>query len=184
MKFSAILAVIAISAAVAARAQTLASPAPAQPPAVAPAVSPALGGAPSAEALALARTLVQESGVGGQAAMNGMVVPPPGYLASLGVTDPRQAAVVAHDAVMPDLGDHADALTDIQVKSYATLLSVPEMKAAIAFFGSPAGKNYVKIRDSRVQDEMSKASALIAKLEPEITAQVSAVARAHGWPGG
>ncbi len=169
MKSTALLVVAAVATAFAACAQTPSAPAQV---------------APTADALALARTLVEKSRVGGQVAMSGLVMPPPGYIASLGVTDPMQAQVVAHDAVMPALGDHADALTDIQVRSYATLLSVPEMKAAIAFFDSPAGHNFVKVRGSRIQDAASQASALIAKLEPEITAQASAVARAHGWPGG
>lgn len=169
MKSSAILLVIAAVSASAVRAQPPSAP---------------VQQTPTAEALALARTLVEKSGVGGQAAMTGLIIPPPGYIASLGVTQPQQVQAVTHDAVMPTLGDHADALTDIQVKSYATLLSVPEMKAAIAFFDSPAGQNLAKFRGPRIQGEMAKATALIAKLEPEITAQASAVAHAHGWPGG
>ena len=139
--------------------------------------------APSPEALSLARSLVEKSGATGQMVMAGLIMPPPGFMTSLGVTEPQQVQAISHDAVMPALGDHESALTDIQVKSYASLLSVADMKAAIAFFDSPAGMKFVRARHNRVQDEMAKGSELIAKFQPEIEEQVKAVSHAHGWPG-
>ena len=134
------------------------------------------------DAIALARTLVEKSGVGGEGAMAGLVPPVPDYLHQLGVTAPDQIRVLAHDVVMPTLSDHAADLTEIQVKSYAALLSVADMKAAIAFYDSPAGQDFVKYRYRRVQADIPQGEALIERLRPEIEARAQAVAHAHGWP--
>ncbi len=139
---------------------------------------------PNPEALSLARALVAKSDAGGQVAMAGLIMPPPAYLAELGITDPRQVQAVSHEAIMPTLGDHQDALTDIQVRSYATLLSTADMKAAVAFYDSPAGKKFVQLKYGHMSANMAGASALIEKLRPEIEAQARVVARAHGWPPG
>ena len=144
------------------------------------AAAPSVG--PSQEALTLSRTLVEKSGIGGQSALNGLVLPLPQFLAGLGVTQPQQVQALAHDVIMPTLTDHDGDLTDIAVKSVATLLSVPEMKAAIAFYDSPAGRNFVRLKYRVTQDNVAASAAAISALRPEVNVQVKAVAQAHGWP--
>ncbi len=152
--------------------------------ACAPATRAQTAAAPGPEALSLARALVAKSDAGGQAAMSGLVMPPPAYIAELGVTAPQQAQAVAREAIMPTLGDHQAELTEIQIRSYANLLSVAEMKAAIAFYDSSAGETFVQTRYQHIATNMAAAVALINKLRPEIEAQAQAAARAHGWPPG
>ena len=111
-----------------------------------------------------------------------MALPVPDYLRQLGVTAPNQVRVLAKEVVMPALGDHSEDLTAIQVISYATLLSVPEMKAAIAFYDSPAGLNFVKTKSLRARANLPEGAALISQLRPEIQLRAGEVARTHGWP--
>ena len=161
MKIRAILAVIATASACAAQAQSSAGPTP--------------------EAVALARTLVEKSGAGAEQAVAGLVLPIPEYLHQLGVTSPDRIRVLSREVVMPALGDHSAELSEIQVKSTATLLSVPEMKAAIAFYDSPAGMNFVKSRSRLTQANLPEGAALISQLRPEIQLRAGEVAHAHGW---
>ena len=161
MKIQVVLTIIAVAACCPARAQP--------------------ASAPSQEALSLARTLVEKSGAGGEQALTGLTLPIPDYLRELGVGSPLQARVLAHEVIMPALGDHSEDLTEMQVKSYAALLTVPEMKAAIAFFDSPAGQNFTKFRARRLQANLPEGAALIARLRPEIELRAQDVARAHGF---
>lgn len=137
--------------------------------------------APSAEAIATARILVEKSAAGGVATLNGLALPFPRLMKEIGVTDPSHFGVLIHEAVMPVVNEHSDELTDIQVKATASLLSVADMKAAIAFYDSPAGQDLIRLRFTLLQTNMAQASGLIDKLKPDITAQAQSVRKAHGW---
>jgi hypothetical protein len=139
-----------------------------------PAAAPA---APTAEALALASKLVDLTGGSGMGAMNGL---PMGGLAKLlGATDPEQSRIVMHDAVMPTLNDHADDLTKIQVEAYASSLTVDELKGAVAFYSSPAGKAMQRTKFAVLRSKMQGVQALIVKLRPELEAKTKEVLKAH-----
>jgi hypothetical protein len=139
---------------------------------------------PSADAIRLARSLVEASGAGGMAAMNGIALPLPQILTEIGVTKQEQRRVVVHEAIMPTLNEHSDDLTDIQIRSYASLLSIDDLKAAIAFYDSPAGKDLVKYKFKLIQANMAGGFSLIATLKPEIEAKAQDVRKAHGWSKG
>ena len=137
--------------------------------------------APSAEAIATARILVDKQAAGGTSTMNGLALPFPHLMKELGVTDPTHFGVLIHEGVMPVVSKHADELTEIQVKSTASLLSVKDMKAAIAFFDSPAGQDLVRLKFKLLQTNMNQAADLIESLKPDIKVQAEASLKAHGW---
>jgi hypothetical protein len=157
-----------------------AAPVVAPPVVPSPVVPPP--GAPSAEALALARTVVEASGAGGMNTMSGLDLPVGKLRRELGATTPPQVKAVMTEAVFPTLFDHTDELTNLQVKSYATLLSVDDMKAIIAFYNSPAGKDMLRARAAIGQTNMTRAFKLVNSLNMDFRANVKIVAKAHGWP--
>jgi len=138
-------------------------------------------GAPSAEALALARTLVEATSAGGMNTMSGLDLPVGNLRKELGATSPPQVKAVMTEAVFPTLFDHSDALTDLQVKSYATLLSIDDMKAIIAFYNTPAGKEMLRTRPAIAQTNVTRAFKLVDNLNPALRASVASTAKAHGW---
>ncbi len=135
---------------------------------------------PSAEALSLARALTEKTGGGGLSTMNGLSPPIGGALKQLHV-GPVHAQAVMHEALFAVLEAHRDELTDIQVKSYATTLSIDDMKAAIAFYDSPAGKDLVKYRTKLAVANTMGVAELFEKLQPEFAAKTEEVLKAHGW---
>jgi hypothetical protein len=137
--------------------------------------------APSAEALSLARTLVTETQAGGIATMNGIQFPAATLAKDVGATGREQVKAVMAEAFFPTMFDHSDDLTEIQVKSYATVLSIDDMKAAIAFFGTPAGKDLVRLRSSIMRTNATRAHLLMQKINAELKANMDATAKAHGW---
>jgi hypothetical protein len=135
---------------------------------------------PSAEALRLARTLTEKSGGGRLATMNGMSLPISKVIRQLHV-GPAHAEVVMHEALFTVLEEHSDDLTNIQAMSYATTLSIDDMKAAIAFYDSPAGKDMVKYRNKMVMATTVGVMQLFEKLQPAFAAKTEEVLKAHGW---
>lgn len=157
-----------------------AMPAHAQAPS-SPAMPPAAStAAPSPEALALARTLVEKSGTGRMGAMNGLSLPMARVMHELAVGQEHSASVI-HEAIMPTIMDHEDELTDIEVHSYAATLSVDDMKAAIAFYETPAGKDLVQARSQIMMANMGGVNALFEKLMPDFRAKTDEVLKTHGW---
>ena len=142
---------------------------------------PALAAPPSAESIALARTLALAADTGGIATMNGLALPIPRLMTEMGITDRTHFSLVVHEDVMPVLNDHSDRLTDIQAASYAALLTPADLKAAIAFYQSPTGQKLVKLRFKLLQTNMEQADALVQKLKPAITVKVQDTLKAHGW---
>ncbi len=136
--------------------------------------------APNPDSAALAATLVDKSQAGDLNAMSGLIVPFPRLMREMGVTDPRHFPAIVHEAVMPVLNDHSDDLTDIQVRTYASLLSPADMKAAIAFYDSPAGKSLVRAKFKLLQTNMAQGGALLDRLTPEIQRKAQQVLKAHG----
>jgi hypothetical protein len=135
---------------------------------------------PSAEAISLARTLTEKTGGGRLATMNGMSLPISKVMRQLHV-GPAHAEAVMHEALFTVLESHSDDLTSIQVMSYATTLSIDDMKAAIAFYDSPAGKDLVKYHNKMVMVSTAAVMQLFDKLQPEFAARTEEVLKRHGW---
>jgi hypothetical protein len=150
----------------------------AAPSAKSPPSGPPPSGSPAPESLALARSLVTKSGGGGIMAMNGLSLPLSNLLKQLGV-HPDQSKLVMSQAIMPVLLDHGDDLTAIQANSYAAVLSVDTMKAAIAFYDSPAGKELVRARAPMMQMNMAAVSKLFETLKPEFKARTAQLLAGH-----
>jgi hypothetical protein len=118
------------------------APAPATPPAAA---APAPVPEPSASHLAAARQLVIASGM--SRSFDAAV---PHMMAQLTQTMSQTRPEVMTDlkAVLeqlkPDFAKDIDQMTDKAAHIYAQYLSEDDIKAAITFFTSDAGKNYVK----------------------------------------
>ncbi len=142
--------------------------------------APADQAAPSAEALKLARTLTEKSGGGRLGTMEGLSLPMARLVRELQV-GPAHGNAIIHEVIMPTLYDHVDDLTAIQVQSYATNLTVDDMKAAIAFYDSPAGRDLVRMRTRITTGNMEGVSKLIDSLQPEFEKRTDAVLKAHGW---
>jgi hypothetical protein len=137
--------------------------------------------APSAEALALARTLVTDTHVGGAATMNGIEFPARSIATDVGAADRLQTKTVMSEAFFPTMFNHSDDLTEIAVKSYAAVLSIDDMKAAIAFFDSPAGKDLLRLRERILRTNATKTFLLLGKVNGELKDSIAATVKAHGW---
>jgi len=164
-----------------------ASPAFAQPsPPAAPPGAPSADGAaaaapaPSPEALKLAQILTEKSGGGGLNTMSGLSLPMARMMHELRV-GPVHANVVIQQAILPTLSDHKDALTAIQAQSYATNLSIDDMKAAIAFYESAAGQAFVGARGHLQMANMAGVSKLFETLMPEFEKRTDEVLARNGW---
>jgi mannose/fructose/N-acetylgalactosamine-specific phosphotransferase system component IIC len=157
-----------------------AAPAYCQAPATPGATPAAAPATPSPEALALAQTLVVKSGTGRMSAMSGLTLPMARVMHELAVGQ-EHSNVVIHEAIMPTIEDHDDDLTEIQAQSYATILSLDDMKAAIAFYESQAGKDLVRAHPQIMMANMGGLNALFQKLMPEFKTKTDEVLKNHGW---
>ncbi|HTJ03063.1 MAG TPA: DUF2059 domain-containing protein [Methylovirgula sp.] len=122
------------------------APAPATPPAAAaPAPAPTPVPEPSASHLAAARELVIASGM--SRSFDAAI---PHMMAQLTQTMAQTRPEIMTDlkavleGLKPDFAKDIDQMTDKAAHIYAQYLSEDDIKAAIAFFNSDAGKKYVK----------------------------------------
>jgi hypothetical protein len=138
--------------------------------------------APSAQALSLARTLVTETQAGGAWTMNGIQFPAATIAKDVGAEGREQIKTVMSEAFFPTMFNHFDDLTEIQVKSYATVLSIDDMKAAIEFFGSPAGKDLIRLKSQIMRTNATRTYMLMGTITAELQASIKSTAKAHGWP--
>ena len=137
--------------------------------------------APSGEAMTLARTLVEKSGTGGMGVLFELRPPVPALLTSLGVTDLRHRRVVNRDAIMATFAAHQGDLDEIQAHSYASTMSVADMKAAIAFYSSPAGVDFQRLRSTVTRAEIGAGHEVVGKHKQELAQASQAALKAHGF---
>jgi len=143
-----------------------------------------LAAPPSPEAVSLARTLVDKSSDGDVAALNFLGPPMVGLLTELGFVRPEQFKTVVDEVIIPVLKQHQPELNEIQAQSYAALLSVDDMKGAIAFYDSAAGRDLVRIHAPRLAMNLAGVSQLLETLKPQIEARANETLKAHGWSKG
>jgi hypothetical protein len=155
-----------------------AGPAVAQPSP--PPMPPPSAAAPSPEALKLARILTEKSGGGGIETMSGLSLPMARVLHELKV-GPVHANTIVQEAILPTLSVHKEELTAIQTQSYATNLSIDDMKAAIAFYESAAGQDLVRTHSRVLMANMAGVSNLFETIMPDFEKQTDAVLKQHGW---
>ncbi len=110
-----------------------------------------------------------------------MRVPLAGMVTQMGVSDPAKAQTLVNEAMMPVLNEHFDDLLTAQATSYAQALSEPDLRAIIAFYDSPAGKDLVAAQPTLAAARLTSLSHWIQGFQPEIVTKVQQVAQAHGW---
>jgi hypothetical protein len=139
---------------------------------------------PSPEALKLARDLVTRTEGDRAATLQNMSAPMVGMMQQMGVTQPDRAQALVNEALLPLLSDHYDDLLAIQSKSYASALSVDDMKAAIVFYDSPAGKDFIRAQPALAKSKLTGMTQWMGGLQPEMQSRIQATMKAHGWDKG
>lgn len=139
---------------------------------------------PSPEALALARQLVAETDTGDIATLGWLSLPMGRLMHDLAIVKPEQSKAIMHDAIIPVLTRHAAELRDIQAKTFAAVLTMDDLKGAVAFYATPAGKALVAIHGPLLQLNLAGVTAWLETLKPEIQAKLDEVQKAHGWGKG
>lgn len=139
------------------------------------------GEAPDTEALRLAREIVAHTTGDRSATLQAISGPMVGMMQQMGVADPAKAQALVQEAVMPLLGAHIDALIDMEAQSYARALSVDDLRASLAFYESPAGRDLAAAQPMLGQARVSNLTQWIGGLQPEIAARTRQVMKEHGW---
>lgn len=138
---------------------------------------------PSPQALALARTLVAKS-TDDVAALS-FIYPPAGHmLMRAKLLDPDRAMILIHEAIIPVLRKHKAEIDAFQAETYASFLTMDDMKAAIAFYDTKAGADYARSWQPVLKLNKAGIDKLIETLRPEIEAEAKVVMKKHGWTKG
>ncbi|HUA76089.1 MAG TPA: DUF2059 domain-containing protein [Acetobacteraceae bacterium] len=137
--------------------------------------------APTPEALALARTLLTKMNGDPAVTIHQISGPMVGMLQQMGISDPTRARVIVQEALIPLLSSHYDELIEIMAKAYAATLSTDDMKAAVAFYESPAGQNLVAAEPKLAQAKLIGLTQWMSGLQPEMQEKIEEVIKAHGW---
>ena len=82
---------------------------------------------------------------------------------------------------MPLLGAHIDTLIDMEAHSYAQTLSVDDLRASLAFYESPAGRDLAAAQPTLAQARVANLTQWMSGLQPEIAARTRQVVKEHGW---
>ncbi len=136
---------------------------------------------PTPDNIALARQMMANTEGDRASTIQGLAAPMVGMMQQMGVRDPAQAQALVNEALLPMLNEHYDELVAMQAKSYATQLSADDMKAAIEFYKTPAGKDLIAAQPKLAQAKVVDMTAWIQKLQPEMVGKVQATMAAHGW---
>ncbi len=143
------------------------------------AAQPAAG--PSPESISLARTMLAKMSGDPTATIHQLGGPMVGMLQQMGISDPDRARVIVQEALIPLLANHYDELLSMWAKDYAATLSADDMKAAIAFYESPAGRSLVAAAPKLDQAKFIDLTRWMAGLQPEMQQRIEQALKAHGW---
>jgi hypothetical protein len=158
---------------------------PTQPTIFNPAGKPDPAAAPpSPAALALARTLVAKSSSDDIASLLFLYPPMARFLRIVGMLDVDRSMIVIREAMFPVLKQHRAEIDELQAQTYASKLTMDDMKAAIAFYETPAGVDYVRMRSPLLKLDSAGVNQLLATLMPQIETKAKEVMKAHGWTKG
>ena len=140
--------------------------------------------APSSEALKVARDLVTKAAGDRNATIQGLRAPMIGMMQQMGVRQPDRAQAVVQEAILPLLDQHYDELMDLQAKSYAQVLSVPDMQAISQFYSTPAGQSLIRAQPQLAQLKVAEIGQWMGALQPEMQTRIQAIMKTHGWDKG
>lgn len=138
--------------------------------------------APSPEALALARDLVVKTSGDQAATLQGISGPMVGMMQQMGIKQPDRAQAL--EAVVPVLTAHYDDLINIQAKSFASALTIDDMKAIGAFYNTPAGQSLIRAQPQLAQATLTGMTQWMTSLQPELQAKIQQMVKSHGWDKG
>lgn len=149
-----------------------------------PVAASAQTAAPSPEALALARELVVKTAGDRDATLQSVSGPMVGMMQQMGTRQQDRAQAMVQEAVMPVLTAHYDDLLTLRVKSYASVLSVEDMKGISAFYNTPAGQSLIRAQPQLAQATVTGMTQWMSGLQPELQTKIQQVLKAHGWDKG
>jgi hypothetical protein len=136
------------------------------------------------QTLALARTLVAKTNTGDIVSLGWLGFPMARLMGQMGIVKPDQSKAVMHEVILPVLTQHKDALADIQARTYAAIMTPDDLKAAIAFYSTPAGQHLIAIHAPLLQLNLAAVTQLLETLKPEIQQKAQATLKSHGWTNG
>ena len=132
----------------------------------------------------MARELISRTTADRASTIQGLSGPMVGLMQQIGIRQPDRAQAMVQEAVLPLLNEHFDQLLEIQAKSYASLLSVADMTAALAFYATPAGEDLIHAQPKLAQMQVTGMTQWITSLQPELQARVQQMIKEHGWDKG
>jgi hypothetical protein len=158
-------------------------PPPAAPPPAnaAPAQQPAPAAPATPAQLAAARELVIASGM---SRSFGVVIPQ--FINQIGgsLTETRPELTedlkTVFDELTPEFNKQADEMTDIAAQIFAKHLSEADLKGAVAFFNSPAGKQYVAAQPPILSDIVTAMQGWQGKVSTNMMTRVREEMRKKG----
>lgn len=137
--------------------------------------------APSPEGLRLARELATKTEGDRTSTLQSLGGPMVGMMQQMGVPQADRAQVLVQEVVLPILSSHYDDLLAIQAKSYASVLSVDDIKGALAFYNTPAGQNLIRAQPQLAQLKLTGMTQWIGGLQGELQTRVQQTLKARGW---
>ncbi|HUC19165.1 MAG TPA: DUF2059 domain-containing protein [Acetobacteraceae bacterium] len=143
------------------------------------AAQPAAG--PSPEAISLASIMLAKMSGDPTATIHQLGGPMVAMLQQMGISDPDRARVIVQEALIPLLTSHYQDLLSMWAKDYAATLSAADMKAAIAFYESSAGRSLVAAGPKLDQAKFIDLTQWMAALQPEMQQRIEQALKAHGW---
>jgi len=139
---------------------------------------------PSPEALKLAEQLVAKVGGERAATLQAISGPMVGMMQQMGIQQPDRAQALVQEAVMPVLSAHYNDLVQIEAKSYASVLSVTDLKAIVAFYDTPAGQSLIRAQPQLAQAKVTGMTQWMGTMQPELQAKIQQTLKTHGWDKG
>jgi hypothetical protein len=140
--------------------------------------------APDAAALRLARALVDKTASNDVTSLPWLGMPAGMFMRQLHITPREHARIVFREALLPVLQKHLAEFHEIEAETYAAAMSVDDLKAANAFYDSPAGLALLRMHDPLVKLNSAAVEQLLQTLKPEIQTRVDETLKAHGWSKG
>jgi uncharacterized protein len=160
---------------------TFAGPARAGQPASSGQASPEPQAAASPSHLAAARALVVSSGMS-----RSFSIIIPQFLEQIGSSLSQTRPEIAQDLsavltyIKPEFDKQVDEMIDIAAQIYVKQMSEPDLKAAVAFFESPAGKRYVETQPAFLTEVVTAMQGWQGKISTDMMARVREEMRKKG----
>ncbi len=137
--------------------------------------------APSPSHLAAARALVVACGMS-----RSFSIIIPQFMDQIGSSLTQTRPELIHDlnavltGLKPEFDKQADEMVDIAAQIYVKQMSEQDLKAAVAFFQSPAGKKYVETQPAFVTEIMTAMQAWQGKISTDMMTRVRAEMKKKG----